>query len=104
MSIWSKASYHRTWNPPVGESSRKKGEKIERVVEDLVQKKLAHVVIVTHGGSISDFLRNIVGSRLKRVKRFFGDVSILTGSISIVEYDHDSNKFTLRCVNKTDHL
>lgn len=104
ISLWSKASYHRTWQPPVGDSSRKKGEKMERVVADLFQKKLTHVLIVTHGGSISDFLRNIAGSRLKKVKRYFGDVSILTGSISIVEYDHDLKKFTLRCVNSTEHL
>ena len=104
MSIWSKASYHRTWNPPVGESSRKKGEKMERAVASFIEKKLLHVLIVTHGGSISDFLRNIAGSRLKKVKRFFGDVSILTGSISIVEYDHDLKKFTPRCVNFTEHL
>jgi broad specificity phosphatase PhoE len=104
VSIWRKASYKRTWQPPVGESSRKKGEEIERAVGDLVQKNFAHVVIVTHGGSISDFLRNIAGSRLKRMKRYFGDVSILTGSISIVEYDHDLKKFTLRCVNFTEHL
>jgi len=102
--IWKKVSYRRHWNPPIGESSFQTGRRMEEAVQSIIQKEFSHAVVVSHGGTISDFLRNILGQTLKRVKRYDGDILILCCSLTILEYDHEMKKFIVSSINSTAHL
>jgi len=105
LAIWKKASSHRHWSPPVGQSSYQAGKRMEKAVHNLCRGLDKHVIIVSHGGTISDFLRNTIpSSDLTLFKRYFDDVSILECSITIIEYKQEEEKFILRTVNFTDHL
>jgi broad specificity phosphatase PhoE len=59
LEIWNQASLNRDWQPPVGDSSLTAGKRIERLIEELSNLEHEHLIFVTHGGIISDFLRNI---------------------------------------------
>jgi len=59
LEIWDKASNERDWQPPIGDSSRAAGERLNALINNVFNPNLKHIAIVTHGGIISDYLRNI---------------------------------------------
>jgi len=102
LELWHKASQQRYWKPPIGNSSYQTGKRMERTVEKI--KKVRHVVLVSHGGAISDFLRNIFSAELTATEKWFYDIAIHECSVTILHYDHDTDAFTLQCVNEELHL
>lgn len=62
LKMWSMATTQRDYQPPVGDSSIAAGQRIEQVVQSLhAQSEHQHIALVTHGGVIADFLRNVFG-------------------------------------------
>jgi 2,3-bisphosphoglycerate-dependent phosphoglycerate mutase len=59
IELWRKTSIDRTFVPHIGASSQKAGRVFEEVVLELTRGDDEHVVLVTHGGVIADFLRNV---------------------------------------------
>ena len=57
---WNKATFDRTYQPKVGDSSQQAGERMEQALEQLAGNKNQHIILVTHGGIIMDFLRNVL--------------------------------------------
>lgn len=58
--MWMRASADRNWKPPIGDSSLDAGKRLEAVVEHMsVKGNVGGVALVTHGGVICDFLRNV---------------------------------------------
>ena len=55
--MWRHASEDRTWMPPIGDSSQAAGKRVESVIEHI--HEAGGVALVTHGGVICDFLRNV---------------------------------------------
>jgi len=55
LTMWDKSSLDRNWQPPVGDSSTTSGKRLEKMITTINDQ---HVVLVTHGGIIADFLRN----------------------------------------------
>lgn len=59
LAMWQQASKDRGWKPPVGDSSIQAGKRLEALIDSLLDQPVEHIVLVTHGGIITDFLRNI---------------------------------------------
>jgi broad specificity phosphatase PhoE len=59
-SEWQKTDIDRNYKPEVGESSNNKGKSMKQVLGELSEEhKDGNVLIVAHGGSIADLLRNL---------------------------------------------
>ena len=106
VEMWERASKERTWQPPVGDSSENTGKRMEKVIQSLSQNSYERVVLVTHGGIICDYLRNVFQDEV--LKHFTDDDlifddAILECSITTIEYDED-NKTKLLGMSSVDHL
>lgn len=107
LMTWRKASVERDWVPPIGDSSRVSGKRLQKVIESLDGDR-ANVVLVTHGGIITDFLRNVfsdllINSKIKGVSVPQDDI-IKDCSVTIVSYNHNKNRYDLVDVASTKHL
>jgi len=98
LDIWKKSSQNRDWQSPLGDSSRMAGSRLENVIASDTDQT-TQIVLVTHGGIISDFLRNTFGDQQMPDAEAVPECSITT-----IEYDQTSKKYTLRGVTAIDHL
>lgn len=81
IKIWLHASEFRDEIPSVGDSSRSAGQRLEAVVHELLPEHLHdEVIFVSHGGTITDFLRNI-----------FSDEELLSGFYATLENLYATN-------------
>lgn len=108
LNMWNRAAKERDWKPPVGDSSRKAGERLESMVKNSLKLNDEHIVLVTHGGIITDFLRNVFSA--EELNRHINDFeSKLEDNIkecSITILGTNSNDPTLKLISlaKIDHL
>jgi len=107
LAMWEKASTERNWVPPVGDSSSRAGKRLEQLI-GLQNIESGRVVLVTHGGIITDFLRNVFSNDELDAK-FVGfekakDASILECSITTVDFDPKTQKYELIELASTKHL
>ncbi len=108
LSMWVKASQNRIWQPPVGDSSLNAGKRLEKVISDMLSNEDKHVVLVTHGGITTDFLRSAF--RIEKLNQFISDFestldeNIKECSITIVEGDPNNPKLKLVELACIDHL
>jgi len=58
ITEWITSTHNRNYNPKWGESSYATGERVAQLINDLNLTKPQHIVLVTHGGAIADYLRN----------------------------------------------
>lgn len=106
--IWRQASLDRDSQPSVGDSSRSVGARIQQMTELLAkQKNLSRVLLVTHGGVITDFLRNLFSDEYL-IETYFKDeehllqAAIKECSITILEYKR--GRFELKTLADVTHL
>lgn len=105
LKEWDKTSVDREYRPPVGDSARMSGYRIKSLIEeiDAVNKTF---LIVTHGGIIGDFLRNMFPENMlpfqTNPSSSIRYVEILECPITIVE--KNENEYLLKGVNNTGHL
>lgn len=86
LQEWIKATNDREYVPPYGDSSLATGQRIETLINEIVAKD-DHIVLVTHGGAILDYLRNLFGD---------DEVSVLRTS-----YDEGDDYQMMNCaINK----
>lgn len=106
LKIWTQASDDRDWQPPVGDSSYAAGKRIEKMMENLSTTDHSHIVLVTHGGIIADFVRNIAEDDLLLLKKSdfytYNGGHIEECSITIVE--KEGRELNIACLGTTDHL
>ena len=107
LAMWERASEERDWLPPVGDSSSRAGKRLEELV-GLQNCKPEHVVLVTHGGIITDFLRNVFTDTELDAK-FAGfdkakDAGVLECSITTVDFDPKTKKYELVELASVKHL
>lgn len=70
-AMWERCTRERDWVPPVGDSSRGAGRRLEAFVDGMRGRE-SEVVAVTHGGVLADFLRNVfTPSQLERANAAF---------------------------------
>lgn len=105
LDMWKKSSMKRNWQPPVGDSSFQAGKRLESFIDSLDLHPLEHIVLVTHGGIITDFLRNLFDeSYLNNYIPNFSSTlneNIKDCSITVLEKDE---KLKLSALAFTGHL
>jgi len=107
LEMWNRSTVDRDWIPPVGDSSRDAGNRIHKIISSSDYSDL-NLVLVTHGGIIGDFLRNIFDEKLlKSVVPSLTDSlegTINEASITTVYFDPISKEYKLININFIDHL
>ncbi len=108
IDMWVKSNKEREWKPPVGDSSYDAGKRMEQLIEELLEDEHDHIALITHGGIITDFLRNAFAT--EDLEKFIPDFestlddNIGACSITIVEKYSDKPNLKLVDLAHTDHL
>jgi 2,3-bisphosphoglycerate-dependent phosphoglycerate mutase/probable phosphoglycerate mutase len=104
LNEWVKSTNDRSYLPKYGDSSINTGLRIEELVKNLDPIN-SHVLLVTHGGAILDYLRNVFGdkkiSRLRKKYTEGNDFVMLNCSINRVIISENP---VLELLNYSDHL
>ena len=103
LQEWIKATNDRDYIPQFGDSSLATGQKIETLINEIAKDE--HIVLVTHGGAILDYLRNLFGdekvSVLKTTYDEGDDYQMMNCAINKVVL---SDLPSLELLNFIDHL
>ena len=107
LAMWQKATKDRGWIPQVGDSSRSAGQRLDKLIRSQ-KADYQSVAMITHGGIITDFLRNIFnGQQLEEKCPGFTeliDEKILECSITVVDFDAKKDNYNLIEVASVKHL
>lgn len=101
---WHETCVDRKYDPPMGDSSFNSGNRFKSLADEISVDQNA--VIVSHGGVIGDFLRNVFDDSMLPItfgsdpKAEFIDISYC----SITEVSRKANKYNIEIINNTTHL
>lgn len=102
LDEWDKTMADRNYLPIYGDDAFSAGERVSALIKEIAEDS----VIVSHGGAIGDFLRNVFGDeKLQFVhdpKKNLQWVQI--SECSITEIYKEGTTFSLKRVNDTKHL
>lgn len=105
LKEWIEATKHRNYVPKWGDSSYQTGKRVTEVIDNLKLAAEDHAVVVTHGGAIIDYLRNILGDKAVQTLvceyELGQDYQMLHCSINTVEIDENNQIIRL---NYSKHL
>ncbi len=105
IAEWIASTHNRDYQPKWGDSSRTTGERITNLIISLQSSKPTHIVLVTHGGAIADYLRNHFADQdLTALHKQYPegvDFQLLNCSVTRVAYD---NILHLELANFVEHL
>lgn len=101
---WIRSTNNREYIPKYGDSSRATGERIHQLVNK-VSTNQGHIIFVTHGGAILDYLRNMFGDeRLSSIKIAYqegNDFQMMHCAINKIALN---DRPVLKMLNFTEHL
>lgn len=104
LNEWNKASRDRSYQPIHGDSAKKTGERLQKVlVEAELKYKNQSILVVTHGGTIGDFLKNIF-SNLTFMMSPIGVSYIKIIECSITTIRKEEDQFILEKIGDISHL
>lgn len=102
--IWIKSSVNRNWQPPIGDSSFNAGNRIKAVIDKYLQQNFA---LITHGGVIVDFLRNLTTDQYL-INHYFQNLDNLNycnvPNCSITTIEKTGRNFQIKELFSTAHL
>lgn len=106
MQLWVKATRDRDFTPTGGDSSRSAGNRIAYVLKELAKTDHQHIVVVTHGGSIADFVRNTFDDAVMATHTLNTPhgLDYRVDECSITTVLTDGQTFELKNLVSTDHL
>jgi broad specificity phosphatase PhoE len=105
ISDWQFGSINRNWKPAVGDSSADAGRRLETVIDELGRQDFESVVLVTHGGVISDFIRNMIEAGIIDSQVIMNrPIDIHECSITEVSIQERRNKLSLEKLGDIKHL
>ncbi|WP_274362562.1 histidine phosphatase family protein [Paenibacillus thermotolerans] len=107
VEMWDRCTRDRDYIPPVGDSARGAGERLTACLKELAEGHRGEcVVIVTHGGLITDFLVNVIPEEELNVfyPDFLKEQSRLIHECSITKVSLHSGKFSLEGFGSIAHL
>ncbi|RAI93632.1 2,3-bisphosphoglycerate-dependent phosphoglycerate mutase/probable phosphoglycerate mutase [Paenibacillus pabuli] len=108
ISMWDTCTSDPDYLPPVGDSSKQAGERLASFLTELtsVEPPDSHIVIVTHGGLITDFLVNTFSEQELNVWHpdFIAMQSQLIPECSITTLIHENGKYTIQDFASVAHL
>lgn len=107
MEYWRKTSTDRSFQPPIGDSSFHAGKRLAEEITEVGKEEFQSILFVTHGGIITDFLRNITSDEYL-LSHFFHTVKNLRDTeipeCSITQIETEGDRFNLVKLCSTDHL
>ncbi len=107
VAMWNRCTRDREYIPPVGDSARKAGERLESFIRECAEQDPdCAIAAVTHGGLITDFLINIFPEqRLEQLyPGFLAAQSRLIPECSITAVRYDRGTFEVELFASTAHL
>lgn len=106
LKEWEHASNNRTFTPTSGDSSQKAGERLEEVIKNAIKQDHENIVLVAHGGIITDFLRNTFEEReLDASYKDFSKIrDLAVKECSITTLSVKDGKYYLERIADTKHL
>ncbi|MEC0123485.1 histidine phosphatase family protein [Paenibacillus pabuli] len=108
IAMWDRCTSDPDYLPPVGDSSKQAGERLTSLLTELALSESpdSHIVIVTHGGLITDFLVNTFPEHELNVWHpdFIAMQSQLVPECSITTLIHENGKYTIQDFASVEHL
>lgn len=108
---WVESTNDRLYTPQAGESSFNTGKRIEHLVDELFAAESKnqgkrHIALVTHGGAIADFLRNVFEQEhlAPLMYDFPNGRDYFIGECSVTEVERHESGFTLHNLHCLTHL
>jgi len=107
LSEWIKASKNRNLKSDTGDSSIYTGKRIEKTISTYSNNKNQDIILVSHGGTITDFLRNIYSDNYL-IKIYFKNIENLYNckipECSITHLVLKNSKYKLEKICYTEHI
>lgn len=107
LVIWEYCNNNRDYDPPVGDSARKAGERLEQFLREKHSiYPIGTIIVVAHGGVIADFLiNNFPLNYLEEIRPLFiQKKSGIIKECSISTLQFDGNHFSIDSLANIDHL
>lgn len=107
VEMWERCTKDRDFSPQVGDSARKAGERLSSCLLELsVEHPKDSIIVVTHGGLITDFLVNVFSEEelSKRHPNFIMEQSNLVAECSITKVSCKDGIFKLVDFANVAHL
>ncbi|CAM3719885.1 histidine phosphatase family protein [Marinicrinis lubricantis] len=108
VQMWDRCTADPDYIPPVGDSARQAAERLSSLLTELSNTHTSgdHIVVVTHGGLITDFLVNHFPEHELNVwhPRFIAEQSSLIPECSITKLVCDQGKYRIEDFASTKHL
>lgn len=108
IAMWDRCTIDPNYLPPVGDSSKQAGQRLASFLAELttVEPPDSRIVIVTHGGLITDFLVNTFPEHELNVWHpdFMAMQSQLIPECSITTLIHENGKYTIQDFASVTHL
>lgn len=107
ISEWHKASKDRDYQPSYGDTSLQAAQRLENAIESFTAQEIEHAILVSHGGIITDFLRNHFSDDFLIEKYYKHYSTLIDTSIpecSITTLSFDGKNWSLERICFTDHL
>ncbi len=88
ISLCAKSSIHRDYILPNGVSSYLVGKRVTELVDEIINSNHTNIVIVSHLGTIADYIRNIFSKRILREQQpeFVKTFDLKLASITAIAY------------------
>jgi broad specificity phosphatase PhoE len=105
--MWERSTHDPTFVPPVGDSARQAGMRMDQVLQEVAQRAPSEqIVMVTHGGLITDFLVTILP--VEQLQRWHPDFLAVQNSLipecSITIVRVEQERVTLEQLAQIEHL
>jgi broad specificity phosphatase PhoE len=107
VEMWERSTHNPAYAPPIGDSARQAGMRMDQVLRELAEHVLSEqMVVVTHGGLITDFL--VAALPLEQLEHwhpaFLVDQSRLIPECSITVVRLEEGRYTLESFAGVKHL
>ncbi|TNJ67827.1 histidine phosphatase family protein [Paenibacillus hemerocallicola] len=108
VAMWERCTRDRDYIPPVGDSAQQAGERLSSFLLELAMKhpSESNIVIVTHGGLITDFLVHTFSENQLNVRHpdFVSVQSDLIPECSITKLIYENGNYKLDFFASVEHL
>lgn len=108
VDMWDRCTRDPDYIPPIGDSARQASDRMSALLSELGKEypSGSNIVIVTHGGLITDYLVNTyTHHELNRFHpNFIAEQSNLVPECSITKLLHKHDKFSIDCFASVGHL
>ncbi|HEY6410106.1 MAG TPA: histidine phosphatase family protein [Ktedonobacteraceae bacterium] len=107
LAMWERSTHDPDYLPPVGDSARQAGARMEQFLREVAKTAPAEeIVVVTHGGLITDFL--VATLPLEQLEQwhptFLAVKSSLIPECSITVIRREAEQYVLQCLAEVKHL